>query len=673
MKTARTNLREWGPARQLTLGGVALGAIALLYGALGESATHGATPVLAYADSPADAHVARKLPEEAWRPRTGPRLSFGSGWSGYVRFQWKSPPDVARQYISIGPPSVDRFELYVPDGLTLQRHVGGDQESIDRRALLSQTWSYPLEARGGETLIGYVRFFNERRNLAEILVRTQQELQATVRVESIRLGVLFGVVLLLLLSAGLLVTLGRATMYWAYLAYLFCASFVLLDAEGVLYPLLGPLPGLLGSGRVNVAAALACGFVLTFTLSFLVLAEPPPWARAFVLAARFGRMLALAYLLLLLLPVGVPPGIAMNVVVIYSVLAATGLGLVSWKLGLPQAGLFVLGWFVLALFVSFHQLGAMGLHELAFRPTLVQVGVIGEALIFSFALTLRNRALMRERVSAEARLEQVQQELELACTVHGRLLPARLPDEPGLAMHLHYAPQSQMGGDLYAFHHHNGDLIALLADVTGHGITAALDSSVVWAGFREATVKESEPAGIIRSMNQFLVGHLGFRFVTACCVRVNMARSKMFVCSGGHVPVLHVRGNSATFVGPIGTLLGYDPAAEYTEDEVVVQAGDRILLYTDGLVESHTRTPELTGIEALAKLAAEAPSLSAAPFAQFIVDGMREYRADPTQADDVTLLVLEVTGGRWQEVAQGLMVSESAGPAPHLPELGTMQ
>lgn len=585
----------------------------------------------------------QRLGPQSWRPVEGSQQRFGNRHpEAWMRFTLRGTSHPSEVNISIGPSLVDFFELHLLRKGEATTLLGGDQRRLEPGVRATNEWSYRIRMEPGETVSAFVHFRNRRRSIGSVRLHTDAELRLSARTESARIGLFVGLLVVLILVAALLAWLGRSVMYAAYLGYLVCAAFTLLDADGMLYQWLGPIEGPWGNNRPNLLTAISAVLLLSFAKSFLNLPRDHWWSLVPLRALEVMRVLSLVYAIVVLIDPPIRHNPVMNVMVLCSILVAIAAGVAAARLKRPEAMLFISGWVAFGLFVSFHQLGALGLHDQFASTTPLHLGVLAEALIFSLALGLRNRSLLHERVLLEARLQQLRRELEQAKQVHRRVLPRELPNLAGLSIDVLYMPESQLGGDLYAFAQFSDqDLVVMVADVTGHGLAAALDSSVVWAAFREASSDSGRPAQILGEMNRFLAPHVDFRFVTACCARIDLSRGRLQVASAGHVPVLVCRREGAEYVGVTGTLLGFDPTFVYDEQTFELQSGDRVLLYSDGLVESQSRANEESGLDALQKYSMELKT-EGPRWLEDIVAGMEAWRQEGVQADDVTALCLTV-------------------------------
>lgn len=587
----------------------------------------------------------RSAPDSAWKPVEGMMQSFGyKNPQAWMRFKLRGGARPQTINVAVGPSFVESCEFYLVSDTGTKSYQSGKTLPDGAGARLTGEWTFPVNLSPGQTKVGFVHFTARGRSLGKVSILTEEQLRVVLRSSSTRVGLVLGISCILILVCAMLTIINRSLMYASYLGYLIAAVAILLNFEKGLAL---NLPAHLFFVQRAALAGAGCFLLLTFARLFLRLPNAPWWARwtnkmAIAMQALLGITIA-AVITTGLTDWQLPLNPGLNLVVLGTVLIAVLAGVVATLLRLPQAPLFLMGWILFGGFVGFHQLGVLGLHSWSTTTAPLHLGIIAEALVFSMALALRSRTVMQERVFSEERLARLGRELAQARRVQQRLLPRSLPAPTGLEIAARYEPESELGGDLYAFHQPSEhELIAMMADVTGHGLGAALDSAVVWAAFREAVLSSKSPAAIISSMNRFLAPHVGFRFVTACCVHLDTKTKVLRLASGGHVWPLRLRDSRAEFLEANGTLLGFDPQATYQEHEFELRSGDRLLLYTDGLFESHSRTTE-SGTDVLLAQARSNQNHHGREWLDQLFTNMERWRNDPAQTDDVSLVSIEVS------------------------------
>jgi Stage II sporulation protein E (SpoIIE)/Domain of unknown function (DUF4118)/GAF domain len=254
----------------------------------------------------------------------------------------------------------------------------------------------------------------------------------------------------------------------------------------------------------------------------------------------------------------------------------------------------------------------------------------GEELARRMARAIENARLYHERD-------------QIATVLQESLLPGTLPEIPGLSLAARYEAAGEayeVGGDFY-------DLIDLgpdswlfvVGDVCGKGPEAAAVMGFARASIRAAAQKDSDPRSILSTLNQALISQGWDRFVTVVCVRVDQDdRGIRARCSvGGHPrPVLIPDTGAPATVGTYGTVLGVFPDVELRSADVRLDAGDAIVLYTDGL-EGVERSAEEVVMRC-------AQGLDGERSARAIVQALESHRRSSRReaADDLALLVISV-------------------------------
>jgi hypothetical protein len=244
-------------------------------------------------------------------------------------------------------------------------------------------------------------------------------------------------------------------------------------------------------------------------------------------------------------------------------------------------------------------------------------------------------------VRGETELLAVQRELQTARDIQRSLLPRRTPRVPGLDVAVHFVPMTAVGGDVYDFVDLGPTRTGILvADVSGHGIPAALVASMVKLAFSIAVEREDDPARVMSAVNQALCRQLERSFVTAAYVVVDTERSTLTAVNAGHPPVvIGSRTRGLAEMREHGLMLGFMPEADYVSAEIALQDGDTILLYTDGVIEARNASGEFFDAQRVARWATSADGNSAAQLRDSAVAEIDRWRGRLPVEDDLTLVV----------------------------------
>lgn len=266
-----------------------------------------------------------------------------------------------------------------------------------------------------------------------------------------------------------------------------------------------------------------------------------------------------------------------------------------------------------------------------------------------------------------------QRESQIARRLQSSLLPTRLPEVAGLELAARYAPATEdleVGGDFYdCIELADGRVLLVVGDVRGKGIEAAAATGLARHTIRSAALYDPRPAAVIRHLNDVLLDNersfdesgwipdadgddegllAGFarpepRFCTAVVVLLERSGSEWSaeVCCGGHpLPLVRRADGAVEPIGRPGNLVGVDRDIELRPTSVVLEAGSTLVLFTDGVSETH-RGANFFGEEGIAATLATATG-GAAEITGEIEAAARDFLGGERAKDDMVLLALKV-------------------------------
>lgn len=181
-------------------------------------------------------------------------------------------------------------------------------------------------------------------------------------------------------------------------------------------------------------------------------------------------------------------------------------------------------------------------------------------------------------------MDRMHEELNLAAVIQQELLPAQLPQAPGLECGVLFRPATYVSGDIYdATRTDDGRLWFFVADAVGHGVPAALLTMVISRSLR-AGAGTRTPAEAITALNADLVrAQRGrSRFATAVCGTIDINTLEVTLCTAGHPPALILGGGAPRAIESGGALLGVFEGEPYQQETFTLQPGETLLLYSDG-------------------------------------------------------------------------------------------
>jgi sigma-B regulation protein RsbU (phosphoserine phosphatase) len=240
----------------------------------------------------------------------------------------------------------------------------------------------------------------------------------------------------------------------------------------------------------------------------------------------------------------------------------------------------------------------------------------------------------------EQQLAEIQKELDVARRMQLSILPGAFPASLRFRVEARYAPMTSVAGDFYEYVLAEDNRAALLiADVSGHGVPAAMIASMVKLSASSQRVHAAHPSKFLAGMNDALFGNTQGQFVTAAYVFLDAAAGELRYSAAGHPPMLLLRGAEVREIFENGLMLAAFDFATYVEISLILAPGDRLLLYTDGLIEAANAAGEFFGRDRLAALVLQTASLPPAQAANAILAAVCDWHQ--TQEDDLTLILCD--------------------------------
>ena len=253
--------------------------------------------------------------------------------------------------------------------------------------------------------------------------------------------------------------------------------------------------------------------------------------------------------------------------------------------------------------------------------------------------------LAAEKIFAnERRLVSIESELAIAREIQNSSLPSSIPKIQDLAISATYLPMTAVAGDFYDFIPVDRNRIGILvADVSGHGVPAALIASMIKVAMQSVVSCASRPAELLRGLNRILSSQLRGQFVTAAYLWVDTEAHTALYSAAGHPPLLLWSQRELLRIESNGLLFGISAAADYPVRELSLRSGDRLLLSTDGVTEPENAAGEAFGHRRLEQVVRESQEHSPAELSEKLMAEIRRWQPPSvTQEDDITLVVVDV-------------------------------
>lgn len=263
---------------------------------------------------------------------------------------------------------------------------------------------------------------------------------------------------------------------------------------------------------------------------------------------------------------------------------------------------------------------------------------------------VRDRTLELEARNAEltARERMIDYYLRMASRIQRQLLPGDFPWDPRVRFAVWYEPVERVSGDFYDLRWVTPDCVGIIVcDASGHGLPAAFVSVIAQTVFRTKRTSSRSPAEILGEINRYLRAILEQeRFVTGCYGLLNLTTGRFLFAKAGHPPPLWYRAAShdAVPLDAKGMLLGISEDADFEEVAIQLSPGDRLVLYTDGLLETWSESGELLGLGRLREWVTELGHLAPDRMLDQLKERVDTFRGHRPFSDDLTVVVAGFEG-----------------------------
>jgi sigma-B regulation protein RsbU (phosphoserine phosphatase) len=252
---------------------------------------------------------------------------------------------------------------------------------------------------------------------------------------------------------------------------------------------------------------------------------------------------------------------------------------------------------------------------------------------------------VRRVVGDARRLAAIDQELQIARQIQSSILPQGVPGTLGVRLAARYRPMNAVAGDFYDFIELDPHRLGVLvADVSGHGIPAALIASMVKVALAAQEGQGDRPAALLEGMNKVLFGRLGGQYLTAAYIFID-EHSRLFrYAAAGHPPMLRLtrRGLDVREFEKNGLALGFVGDAKYEELEQPLEGGERLLLYTDGLTEAANAADDFFGLGRLKSAIVAGAALPPDAASDVLLASVEAWSGQPA-GDDLTIVLVDIS------------------------------
>jgi sigma-B regulation protein RsbU (phosphoserine phosphatase) len=278
------------------------------------------------------------------------------------------------------------------------------------------------------------------------------------------------------------------------------------------------------------------------------------------------------------------------------------------------------------------------------RPFGYPSSSLWDDLGFAVLLFSLGYVALRNVIGNQWRLQAIEKELAIAREIQTSIIPSHTPELSNLRITAAYRPMTYVAGDFYDFISVDQHRVGLLvADVSGHGVPAALIASMIKVATRSIVPCAHDPREVLCGLNRALSGQLRNQFVTASYLWIDTQNRNALYSAAGHPPLLRWHDGKMERIESNGLLFGVTPEPDYPVCNMQIHPGDRFLLYTDGLTEPENSKGIPFGDHELEQVIRRNQSCPASDLADQLFTEIRGWQpATDTQQDDITFIIADV-------------------------------
>lgn len=253
------------------------------------------------------------------------------------------------------------------------------------------------------------------------------------------------------------------------------------------------------------------------------------------------------------------------------------------------------------------------------------------------------KAYMQELTATTAIRQSMAKELSIAHDIQMGMLPHNFPSPPeykDVDLFAYLQPAKEVGGDLYGFTINDGKLYFIIGDVSGKGIPASLVMAITISMFHAVLQSAATPTDVVDHINNAIApNNERNMFVTLIAGELDLANGHLRFCNAGHDPMLLLHSESLEEIEMASNLpVGLIENFPYQMNEADMKPGDKLLLYTDGVVEAENPDKQLYAIDRLVAAVEKNLQLSSQGIIEMITDDVRTYANGADQSDDITIM-----------------------------------
>jgi sigma-B regulation protein RsbU (phosphoserine phosphatase) len=260
----------------------------------------------------------------------------------------------------------------------------------------------------------------------------------------------------------------------------------------------------------------------------------------------------------------------------------------------------------------------------------------------------------QQKIELQTKQKLIDRDLESAAEIQKSLLPDKSPEIKNIEVAWKFEPCNQIGGDIFNIHHMDEASAGLyMLDVCGHGVPAALISVTV-SQFLNSTdglignnCELLSPELVLNKLNRSFPFERFDSFFSIIYMTIDLEAGWLEYSCAGHPPpiVIHPDG-TLEYLNQRGPVIGFGPEIVFAQNSVKLQAGDRVVLYTDGLIETRNPAGDYVDKSQVHDLLLNHRHQPIQAMLDAVYENLKDFRQQATPDDDISILAVEYDGGK---------------------------
>jgi sigma-B regulation protein RsbU (phosphoserine phosphatase) len=258
----------------------------------------------------------------------------------------------------------------------------------------------------------------------------------------------------------------------------------------------------------------------------------------------------------------------------------------------------------------------------------------------------------QQKIELQRKQALIERDLESAAAIQQSLLPEKSPLIENMKVAWKFEPCGRIGGDIFNIHNMDERNVGLyMLDVCGHGVPAALISVAVsqflnsGEGLLGNNCELLSPEIVLNRLDHAFPFERFDSFFSIICMTLDVREGWLnYSCAGHPAPVILRAGGRMDILSQRGPVIGSGNSMVYSQETVRLHAGDRVIMYTDGLSEIRNAGDEWFGRRKLHEVLARYRREPLQSMVESVYDQVKEFRQDSAPDDDMSLLAVEYTG-----------------------------